>query len=186
MRIIGGNLRGKKIKYLSSAITRPLRDFVKESIFNIIDHSNLIDIQIDKSSILDLYSGVGSFGIECISRGAKNVNFVEKDKLAFNTLYRNLKDLAVEKNSLVFKEDIKSFLKKNNKKKFDIFFLDPPFSSNSYLENLVIIKNLKLYNKNNLVIFHRETKIHENYNDIVNVIMTKKYGRSKIIFGSFS
>ena len=112
MRIIGGNLRGKKIKYLSSATTRPLRDFVKESIFNIIDHSNLIDIQIDKSSILDLYSGVGSFGIECISRGAKNVNFVEKDKLAFNILYKNLKDLAAEKNSLVFKEDIKSFLKK--------------------------------------------------------------------------
>ena len=89
MRIISGFLKGKKLDFLKSTTTRPLRDFVKESTFNIIDHSNLIDIQIDKSSILDLYSGVGSFGIECISRGAKNVNFVEKDKLAFNILYKN-------------------------------------------------------------------------------------------------
>ena len=79
MRVISGFLKGKKIEFLKSLTTRPLRDFVKESIFNIIKHSNLIYIKLENSNILDFYSGVGSFGIECISRGAKKTTFVEND-----------------------------------------------------------------------------------------------------------
>ena len=71
MRVISGYLKGKNILFLKSSITRPLKDVVKENIFNIIQHSNLIKISLIQSSVLDLYSGVGSFGIECISRGAK-------------------------------------------------------------------------------------------------------------------
>ena len=51
--------------------TRPLKDLVKESIFNLIQHSNKININIKDSSVLDLFSGSGSFGIECLSREAK-------------------------------------------------------------------------------------------------------------------
>ena len=80
MRIITGFLKGKKINFINSPITRPLRDLVKENIFNVILHSNLINVDLLNSKILDLYSGVGSFGIECISRGAKNITFVEKNK----------------------------------------------------------------------------------------------------------
>ena len=71
MRIISGFLKGKKIDFLKSSTTRPLRDFVKENIFNIIKHSNLIKLKLENANILDLYSGIGSFGIECISRGVK-------------------------------------------------------------------------------------------------------------------
>ena len=71
MRIISGFLKGKKIDFLKSTTTRPLRDFVKESIFNVMQHSTLINVSLDGANVLDLYSGVGSFGIECISRGAK-------------------------------------------------------------------------------------------------------------------
>ena len=71
MRIISGFLKGKKIDFIKSATTRPLRDFVKENIFNIINHSNLVDVKLKGANILDLYSGVGSFGIECISQEAK-------------------------------------------------------------------------------------------------------------------
>ena len=88
MRIIGGELKGKKIQHLRSSVTRPLRDFVKESIFNIIFHSSLIKVKINNSRILDMYSGVGSFGIECISHEAKKVTFVEKDPMAQNILTR--------------------------------------------------------------------------------------------------
>ena len=86
MRIISGFLKGKKIDFLKSATTRPLRDFVKENIFNIIKHSNLINVKLENASILDLYSGVGSFGIECISRGAKKTTFVENNSTALITL----------------------------------------------------------------------------------------------------
>ena len=80
MRIISGKLKGKTISFLKSLTTRPLKDSVKESIFNIITHSNLININLKNSNILDLYSGIGSFGLECVSRGAEKITFVEKDK----------------------------------------------------------------------------------------------------------
>ncbi len=64
MRVISGSLKGKKIMHLKSSSTRPLKDLVKESIFNIILHSNLFNISLKNSRVLDLYSGIGSFGIE--------------------------------------------------------------------------------------------------------------------------
>ena len=77
MRIISGNLKGRKIAQPNSNNTRPLKDLTKESIFNIMEHSNLLKFSFEKSTILDLFSGVGSFGLECISRGAKNVIFLD-------------------------------------------------------------------------------------------------------------
>ena len=71
MRIISGKLKGKSIIFLKSLTTRPLKDSVKENIFNVISHSNLFQINLNNAEVLDLYSGVGSFGLECISRGAK-------------------------------------------------------------------------------------------------------------------
>ena len=66
MRIIGGKFKGKKIYFVKNFNTRPLKDSVKESIFNILNHSNEINISIKDSKILDAYSGIGSFGLECI------------------------------------------------------------------------------------------------------------------------
>ena len=70
MRIIGGNLKGKKILNPKDKSTRPLKDLVKESIFNIIEHSKNEFINLNGAKVLDLFSGTFSFGIECISRGA--------------------------------------------------------------------------------------------------------------------
>ena len=98
MRIISGFLKGKKIDFVKNSTTRPLKDSVKENIFNILKHSNDIRAKVEKSYILDLYSGIGSFGIECISRGAKNVTFVEKDTTATNILKKNLIHLSIFKN----------------------------------------------------------------------------------------
>ena len=86
MRIISGALKGKSINFLKNSTTRPLKDNVRENIFNIINHSNLISINLKNSKVLDAYSGVGSFGVECLSRGAKQVTFVEKDQNASKIL----------------------------------------------------------------------------------------------------
>ena len=77
MRVISGYFKGKKILTPNDDKTRPLKDLTKESIFNIINHSNKFKINFSNSFILDLFSGVGSFGIECLSRGAKKVIFIE-------------------------------------------------------------------------------------------------------------
>ena len=77
MRIISGQFKNKKIFQPKAKSPRPLKDLVKESIFNLINHSKKFNIKIENSNILDLFSGSGSFGIECISRGASNILFIE-------------------------------------------------------------------------------------------------------------
>ncbi len=75
MRIISGQFKGKKLLKPNDQKTRPLKDLVKESLFNIIKHSKKLNINLEESNILDLFAGVGSFGLEALSRGAKNVLF---------------------------------------------------------------------------------------------------------------
>ncbi|MBD1172485.1 16S rRNA (guanine(966)-N(2))-methyltransferase RsmD [Pelagibacterales bacterium SAG-MED05] len=185
MRIISGKLKGKTISFLKSSVTRPLKDSVKENIFNIIIHSNLFNVKIKNSNILDLYSGVGSFGLECISRGAEKITFVEKDKNTGEILKKNLKNLDIKKNTTVIIDEIENFLKKDFSEKFEIIFLDPPFADESCLQKLKLIKKKKNYKKDHLIIIHRERKSFENFEDILSPLVTKQYGRSKIIFGKF-
>jgi len=186
MRIISGFLKGKKLDFLKSAVTRPLRDFVKESIFNIIKHSDFNKVRLENANILDLYSGVGSFGIECISRGAKNTTFVENDNNALIILKNNLYNLKIEDRSKIFTSKIISFLKiLNNKEKFEIIFFDPPFAENLFIEELKIIKDSKIYKKNHLIIIHREKKSNDDLEKIIDILLVKNYGRSKIIIGNF-
>ena len=185
MRIISGKLKGKSISFIRSAMTRPLKDSVKENIFNIIAHSNLLNINLNKSNILDLYSGVGSFGLECLSRGADNVVFIEKDKVAASTLNINLKTLSIKEKAKVLNEKIIDFLNRKQFEKFDIFFFDPPFADNNFIEELKLIKKKKIYKNNHIVIIHRGHKSSDNFKNIIDPIIIKKYGRSKIIFGKF-
>ena len=185
MRVIGGDLKGKKILFSDSKKTRPLKDLVRESIFNVINHSKLINVELIDSYVLDLYSGIGSFGLECISQKAKKVVFVEEDKQALSILDKNLKNLSAKDKNEIFNGKVEDYLKQNIVSKFNIFFFDPPFANINYLDNLKKIKEIGIYAKNNLVIVHRERKSFENYDQIFETISTKNYGRSKIIFGIF-
>ena len=135
MRIIGGKFKGKSLIFVKSKITRPLKDSVKENIFNIISHSNLFEVNLNDSNVLDLFSGVGSFGLECISRGSKKVTFIEKDKIASDVLKKYFK-LAVKQSTNLINYDIFKFFKKDIRDKFEIIFLDPPFSDISFHEIL--------------------------------------------------
>ena len=186
MRIISGFLKGKKINFLSNATTRPLKDSVKENIFNILEHSKIIKPKICNANVLDLYSGVGSFGIECISRGANKVNFFEKEIHALNILKKNLNILSIQKKSEIFNGKIEETLKKNLKRKFNIFFLDPPFSENTYLNNLELIKKNKIFEPNHIIIIHREKNTQDNFKNLIEISDIRKYGKSKIIFAHFS
>ena len=185
MRIISGNLKGKSISFIKSLTTRPLKDSVKENIFNILAHSRLIKVNLHKSKVLDLYSGVGSFGLECISRGANKIFFVEKDSDTAKILNKNIVTLGVESKAKVEIEEIKKFLDKKNNEKFDIFFLDPPFLNNNLVEDLLLIKQKRIYKTNHLIIIHREKNSTDSLKKIIDPLIVKNYGRSKIIFGRF-
>ena len=183
MRIISGTFRGKKILEPKDIKTRPLKDLTKESIFNILSHSNKFKIDLENSNILDLFSGVGSFGIECLSRGAKYVVFAEKYSGVLPVLKKNLQSLKLIENYEILEKDIYNigFLK-NLDKKFDIVFMDPPYKDTDINLLLNNIYNQKILNENGILIIHR----HKDEKDLIpnklKVIEEKKYGLSKIIF----
>jgi len=185
MRIIGGKLKGKSIDFVKSKMTRPLRDSVKESIFNIISHSNLLSVNIKNSSVLDLYSGIGSFGLECISRGAKKITFVEQNKNFGKILNKNLISLKIQDKASIIISKIIDFLETNKTKKFEIIFLDPPFANIEFLKELKLIKEKKIYKNNHIIIIHRERKSYDDFKNILDPLIIKQYGRSKIILGKF-
>ena len=185
MRIISGYLKGKKLLFSNLKNTRPLRDVVKENIFNILKHSNMFDKDMKDSNILDLYSGTGSFGLECISRGAKYTVFVEKDSEAIDVLIENINTLKIDNEKfLVNNRDVKSFINSENNDNFDIIFFDPPYAESLYLADLKLLNDQKKLLNNTLVIIHRDADSNEDLRSLIDVLMIKKYGRSKIIFGS--
>ena len=186
MRIISGKLKGKSLSFLKNSTTRPLKDSVKENIFNILKHSNLINLKIDKANILDLYSGIGSFGLECISRGAKKVTFIEQDKNAFAVLKENVLKLSIIKDTKIINDKIENFLNSTLQEKYDILFFDPPFSDQEFIKSLKNISQKKIYKKDHLVIIHRELNANEEFDEFLDVLLFREYGRSKIFFGTFN
>ena len=187
MRVIGGRFKGKKLLEPQDKETRPLKDLTKESIFNIINHSNKFSIHIKKANVLDLFSGVGSFGIECLSHGASYVTFVEKYEGVLPILKKNLNNLKSEINYEVVESDIlNNFEFKSLKLRYDIVFLDPPYKEKA-LENILnkIIEN-RILKESGIIIIHRHKKEIDEFPKNFQLIDKKKYGISKIIFGSYS
>ena len=183
MRIISGNFKGKKILDPEDKKTRPLKDLTKESIFNVINHSNKFEIIIQKSTILDVFSGVGSFGIECLSRGARYVTFVENYNGVLNILKKNLINLKDVDNYKIIEKDINnnSFFSKISSS-YDIIFLDPPYKDknlSTILKNIITNKNL---GENGIIIIHRHKKEDDLLPNNLNIIEKKIYGLSKITF----
>lgn len=183
MRIIRGRLKNKKLNFPINLKTRPLKDRVRENIFNIIEHSNKIDVRVKNSQILDLYAGVGSFGLECISRGAKKIFFVENDKDALINLKTNVGLLKVEQQTEIFSINIINFFKNlKSLDKFDIVFLDPPYKNNHFYNFLEILDKKKILNKRHVVLLHRDKNSNKDDVKKFNVVENKIYGRSEIFF----
>tara|TARA_B100000029_G_C17567502_1_gene955549 strand:- start:564 stop:1124 length:561 start_codon:yes stop_codon:yes gene_type:complete len=186
MRIISGNFKGKKLFLPKDKNTRPLKDIVKESIFNLINHSKKININIENSSVLDLFSGTGSFGIECLSRGSKNVIFFENYNEAIKILKKNLDSLKNVKNYKIYKQNFFNFfsLRKNFNYTFDLIFIDPPYKEKKINEIIELMLEKKLLNKNGILIIHRHKKDNIDITEKLRIIEDRTYGISKILFGN--
>ena len=185
MRIISGNYRGKKIFIPKDKNTRPLRDMVKESIFNLIEHSKKININIEDSNILDLFSGSGSFGLECISRGANKVTFIENYPLILNILKKNIDLLNAKKSSDIIEKNCFDVLnsEKFSNSKFNIIFIDPPFQEKKINSLLNRIQEMKILQKNGVLLIHRHKSDDIDLNDNLNIVDQRVYGISKITIG---
>ena len=187
MRIISGELKGANIFLTKNKNTRPLKDMVRESIFNLLIHSNKISFDINKSKVLDLFSGTGSFGLECLSRKAEKVFFIEKEKDAIRILKKNIKKLGLENKIKIFTDDVFEIIKKNNllNSKFNLIFCDPPFRNSNIKVLFDLLLENKILKKDGIIILHRNKNFKEELPDYFKIIDERSYGISKIVFGRF-
>ena len=186
MRIISGYLKGKKINLPKDKKTRPLKDIVKESLFNLLNHSKSVKINMEESNVLDLFSGSGSFGLECISRNSTKVTFIENYKEALHVLKKNIKILDSKDKCKIIEEDCFDFfnITKVFDEKFDLIFMDPPYKEEKI--NLIIdkIKEKRILSKDGILIIHRHNKDNIDITNNLKILDQRIYGISKIIIGN--
>lgn len=171
MRIISGKFKGKVLKEFELPTTRPTSDLVRGALFNIIG-SKIVD-----STFLDLFSGTGAVGIEALSRGAKQVYFVDSNSESINLIKKNL-SLVNCRNYQIFNFDFLEALKNlsNQYIKLDIIFIDPPYLSTFAEQALKLILKLNILNDNGLIFWeHDKEKL-----PLLNNFKTKKYGKKFI------
>ena len=188
MRIISGSNKGKKLIMPNDKTTRPLKDMAKESIFNILAHAKYINFHLKDSKVLDLFSGIGSFGLECISRGSKFVFFLENYSPVLEILRNNIANLKYENKSKVINIDAFKINKNTFKidQKFQIIFCDPPYKEKKIELLIKNILEIDLLEKNGIIIIHRKKGDSDTYPNKFKIIDKKNYGLSTFVFGTKS
>lgn len=170
MRICGGLYRGKKINGIEWTGTRPITDRIKENVFNLLG-------QHCHGSVLDLFAGTGSIGLEALSRGAEFCNFNELNKEPQKVLKSNVEmfDVKYEVTSLDAYDQLHLL-----NHTFDFIFLDPPFPIDRNEELLDKIFKMKLLNESGKIILRIDSK--KNIKDSIPFKITKEkvYGASRV------
>ena len=176
MKVISGTLKGRNIIGYNIDGTRPTMDRVKESLFAMIQD------YIKDSTVLDLFAGSGSLGIEAISNGASICYFTDHNKEVIKVLNSNITNLNITDKSKVILTDWKKFLNEsaNNNLKFDLIFVDPPYDYDVYEKVLTKVSSLNLLNEGGLIILeHANLKLKDDY-DNLKLYKTKKYGTKSV------
>jgi len=157
--------------------TRPALDRIKESLFSIL-------FDVSGQTILDLFAGSGSVGIEALSRGATSATFVENNSAALKAMTTNLKACGFEEQSTIMKQDVDRALDKLSKQNvsFDLIFVDPP-----YLKDLVNVSLAKIGSSNlahsgsRIVVEHHPKEPIEEIEGLT-LTDTRTYGQTLISF----
>ena len=167
IKIISGKYRGRKLFEVPNLYVRPTQAVVRKSMMQILEPFENLDV-------LDLYAGVGTLGIEAISRGAFKLTLVEKNKLVLNTLNKNINKICSEDDVDIKAMDVDRFLK-TNLKKYDLIFADPPYTKVDFFE----LRKKVIPCLNNDGVFCMERKFEKMQDESVRV---KNYGSTQVLF----
>lgn len=189
MRIISGTAKGRKILSPKNEgritekgeikATRPTLDRVKESMFNILGH------QVYDAEVLDMFGGTGSLGLECASRGARKVVFLEKFKETYDILLENIHILGFKSTTEVYMKDSYEFIKSLASKgeKFDIIFVDPPYLNHMVDKAIDLVEEYDLLKNDGVIVskYDREEPIYQPEGKY-ELTDERKYGNTIIAF----
>lgn len=153
MRIIGGRAKGKKLNFPPGSKERPTSDFLREALLNLLG-------DVADKSVLDLFAGSGSMGLEAASRGAKEVCFIEKDKILASVALKNIENCGFEKICRMINADVRSGLSDLLKKKckFDIVFADPPYNRGLVETTIKLLKEYPVFHEDNLIVIQHSIR----------------------------
>ena len=164
-------------------MTRPTADRVKESLFNIIS------AYISDANVLDLYAGTGSLGIEALSRGAESAVFIDKSREAIEVIEENLLHTKLFDKSTVIFDDVNRAIEKlySVGRKFDIIFIDPPYSKDFVAVSMQQIVKTSLIKEEGLVLVehHKEDSLSDEYGNL-KLKRIEKYGDTRISFYNYA
>jgi 16S rRNA (guanine966-N2)-methyltransferase len=179
MRIISGTLKARRLVTPKGLSLRPTSDRVKESMFNILGG------EIKDKTILDLFAGTGNLGIEALSRGAKRVTFVEKNREAIRLTQKNLITCQVEDRSeLLFKDVNQAIgLLKGKGERFDLIFMDPPYEKGLIQKTIERLATERIYHDDSiLVIEHHRREPLFDISDSWNLTRQRRIGATVLSF----
>ncbi|AZR58950.1 16S rRNA (guanine(966)-N(2))-methyltransferase RsmD [Eikenella corrodens] len=138
IRIIGGELRGRKVRFVDAEGLRPTADSVRERLFNWLGQD------LTGQVVLDLFAGSGALGFEAASRGAKRVVLVENNRWTATSLQQQIQELRLPEKMETQSIDAFEFLEKTHEQ-FDVVFLDPPFVWQGWAELFIRLER-RLHN----------------------------------------
>lgn len=179
IRIIGGELKGRKLVTVRGLETRPTADRVRESIFNILGN------HVQGTRILDLYAGTGAMGIEALSRGAESVLFADDHKAALTALKKNIKACSLENRANTIKWNIINNLDiiRSYRPAFNLVFLDPPYNKNMIQPTLSNLgKSRCLENGSRLVLEHSPLESISEKRVGFKITDQRRYGKTLVSF----
>lgn len=182
MRIIGGNLKKKKLFAVPGSSTRPTSDRLRESIFNILSYD------IRDAIVLDLFAGTGALGIEALSRNAEKAVFIDNRPDAVSIINKNIHACSLEKKSRIFQWDICKNLNclKNSMPLFNLVFLDPPYKQEMIPVALLNLKKSRCLAKNaRLVAEHASSEITGPLPEGFLATDHRRYGKTSVSFFVF-
>ena len=176
MRIISGVARGRMIETSLGRNTRPTADRVKESVFSILQ------TRLPGARVLDLFAGSGALGLEALSRGAKNVLFVDASSACVALIQRNADKLGFSDCCEVLRGDYARILSRMQPKEagFSLVFLDPPYDSGFYEPALQLLFGRKLMDKSSVAICEHDTKISIKDTELYAVYDRRRYGNTAV------
>jgi 16S rRNA (guanine966-N2)-methyltransferase len=175
VRIIGGNLRGKKITAPESLPVRPTTDFAKTGLFNIL----LNKFDLSEIAALDLYAGTGSITYELYSRGCMNIDAADRNRDCASFMQKTLEQLRAPHSVKAFQADAVAFLQKNAKA-YDLIFADPPFEEEVASILLNTIREYHKLKPDGLFILEHVTG--RKYNELPGFEESRKYGNVSFSF----
>jgi len=175
MRIIAGEMRGRKLKTVAGMLTRPTSDKVKGAIFNILGDKVL------EARVLDLFAGTGNLALEALSRGSHDVVLVEMSREAHQVIRKNIEEMGMSHKTKLLQLDAFQYINRYPNEVFDLIFLDPPYRGGMVVKAISTFKGHACLAPNGVIIAET-AKDEEIEGDIYpfEIRKTGEYGDTKV------